>query len=196
MGTQIVEEQIKKARDILAKKIPISKYIEDNRLGRTTGATGKICCPVHDENTPSFMYNDTKQRCNCFGCGVGGTVVELHFHINKELDTRYTMVRSIKELADTYNVEIPSLYERTITEKPKRVQPSKRKRGTGKRDMDWVYREKLLLMEGKYNDLSVDARFKISGLLDDVWLGKRKAKDVHEEVMILAREDGVSTHGG
>ena len=196
MGTQLVEEQIKKARDMLARKIPLSKYIEDNRLGRTTEGKGTICCPVHDENTPSFVYDDTIQRCNCFGCGIGGTIVELHFHINKDIDTRYTMVRSIKELAEKYKVEIPNLYERTVDVKPKGLQPSRRRRGVVKKDDEWVYREKLLVMEGKYNDMTVRSRYKIAGLLDDVWLGKRKSKEVHEEVVNIVRREGRDRSGG
>lgn len=44
------------------------------------GLSNKIKCPLpeHDDSTPSFFYNDNKGVFKCFGCGKGGTVVELH----------------------------------------------------------------------------------------------------------------------
>lgn len=194
--SRVVEEQIKKARDILATKIPITKYIEKNRLGRTMGVTGKICCPVHDESTPSFFYDDNKKRCNCFGCGIGGTVVELHFHVMKKSNDKYTMVKSIFDLARDYDVEIPDLYERTVEEKKKSRKPSRRKRGRSGQDDEWIYREKLLGVEGRVRGMSVKDRYKIAGLLDDVWLGKRTAKEVYMQVVKIARKGGEGNQGG
>jgi DNA primase len=36
----------------------------------------KACCPFHDEKTPSFTVNDTKQFYHCFGCGAHGDVID------------------------------------------------------------------------------------------------------------------------
>lgn len=38
---------------------------------------GKACCPFHDEKTPSFSISKEKQYFHCFGCGVGGDLVNL-----------------------------------------------------------------------------------------------------------------------
>lgn len=41
--------------------------------------TPKICCPFHEEDTPSFSYSAEKGRWRCFGaCKVGGDVIALH----------------------------------------------------------------------------------------------------------------------
>lgn len=41
--------------------------------------TPKICCPFHNEDTPSFSYNADKGVWRCFGaCHFGGGVVEMH----------------------------------------------------------------------------------------------------------------------
>ena len=37
-----------------------------------------MLCPVHKENTPSFMYNKKNGDFYCFGCGFKGNLFELH----------------------------------------------------------------------------------------------------------------------
>ena len=39
------------------------------------GANYVCCCPFHNEKTPSFSVNQTRQIYKCFGCGVGGNVI-------------------------------------------------------------------------------------------------------------------------
>ena len=29
---------------------------------------GKCCCPFHQENTPSFVWNPKTKNAHCFGC--------------------------------------------------------------------------------------------------------------------------------
>lgn len=49
----------------------ISDYIELRRAGQNY----KGLCPFHSEKTPSFMVSTDKQIFHCFGCGVGGNIV-------------------------------------------------------------------------------------------------------------------------
>ena len=50
--------------------------------------TPKICCPFHEEDTPSFSYSTEKGVWRCFGaCKAGGDVVALHKQ-NYKLRTR------------------------------------------------------------------------------------------------------------
>ena len=53
-----------------------SRFIDSSiDLNKTT----KICCPFHEEDTPSFSYSPEKGLWRCFGaCKVGGDVVALH----------------------------------------------------------------------------------------------------------------------
>lgn len=37
-----------------------------------------IICPFHNETTPSFWYYAERNRFKCFGCCVGGDVIDLH----------------------------------------------------------------------------------------------------------------------
>ena len=41
------------------------------------------CCPLHSERTASFAVNPEKQRFHCFGCHVGGDVVDFVMKLKK-----------------------------------------------------------------------------------------------------------------
>jgi len=69
MGTIPPEtiEQIAAANDIVEV---IGSYFPLKRAG----ANFKALCPFHQEKTPSFMINPSRQTFHCFGCGAGGSV--------------------------------------------------------------------------------------------------------------------------
>ena len=77
----------------------ISSYIPLKRVGRNF----KAVCPFHHEKTPSFIVNPDKQIFHCFGCGVGGNVV--NFVMKQE---RMEFPEAIRFLAQKVNVIIPS----------------------------------------------------------------------------------------
>ena len=41
------------------------------------GKEWKGCCPLHEEDTPSFFVNPVKNMFYCHGCGEGGDVIKL-----------------------------------------------------------------------------------------------------------------------
>lgn len=43
---------------------------------KKTGKNHTGLCPFHDEKTPSFTVEETKQFFHCFGCGASGDVVD------------------------------------------------------------------------------------------------------------------------
>lgn len=43
---------------------------------KRAGAEWKCCCPLHSDRTPSFTIFDNGRRWWCFGCGVGGDVLD------------------------------------------------------------------------------------------------------------------------
>ncbi len=62
-------EELKNNADIVAvigKRIALKK----------SGANYLACCPFHQEKTPSFSVSSTKQLFKCFGCDVGGGVLQ------------------------------------------------------------------------------------------------------------------------
>jgi DNA primase len=63
-------EQVAAASDIVAV---ISSYFPLRRAGTEYRAI----CPFHQEKTPSFFVNPSKQSYYCHGCGAGGAVFQL-----------------------------------------------------------------------------------------------------------------------
>jgi DNA primase catalytic core len=77
---RIPEEELKKLKDeidlvalIQSKGVALSKQGNDY----------KGLCPFHEEKTPSFVVTPAKGLWHCFGCGVGGTVVDFVMQTEK-----------------------------------------------------------------------------------------------------------------
>lgn len=46
------------------------------RYGFALKRGGVMCCPFHEENTPSFQAYPGTGGWHCFGCGAGGSVID------------------------------------------------------------------------------------------------------------------------
>lgn len=68
---------------------------------RRRGATFKCNCPFHQEKTPSFTVNETRQIFHCFGCGAGGDVFRFVMDYEK-----VDFVTAVKMLAERTGVEL------------------------------------------------------------------------------------------
>jgi len=69
---------------------------------KKTGGSLKGLCPFHNEKTPSFTVSPDKQLFYCFGCGVGGNVLD--FVIKRE---NLDFVEAVTSLAERARMEIP-----------------------------------------------------------------------------------------
>jgi len=87
-------EQIKNYNDIVDV---ISSYIQLKKKGQNYWAR----CPFHDEKTASFSVSAKKQIYHCFGCGVGGNVINFVMDYEK-----LTFIEAVKELAERANIEL------------------------------------------------------------------------------------------
>ena len=76
----------------------VSEYVQLKRVG----ANYKARCPFHQERTPSFHVNTARQIWHCFGCGLGGDVIEFVKQI-ESLD----FPQALKLLADRAGVALP-----------------------------------------------------------------------------------------
>lgn len=47
-----------------------------DRYGFEPNRAGFICCPFHNEKTPSLKVYAENRRWKCFGCGLGGSVID------------------------------------------------------------------------------------------------------------------------
>lgn len=59
-------------------------------------------CPFHNEKTPSFSVNTSRQCFHCFGCGVGGNSIS--FVMKYE---NLTFTEAVKQLADKAGMKLP-----------------------------------------------------------------------------------------
>ena len=70
--------------DAIKERLSMPDYIfslPDVNVPKNKKGSTQILCPVHSEKTPSFSF--TRNSCKCFGCGVGGSVIDLHMAIRK-----------------------------------------------------------------------------------------------------------------
>jgi hypothetical protein len=66
-------------RNAIIAAHPLLEYCHGIGLEmRRAGREWKCLCPLHDEQTPSFSVDTEKDLFCCHGCGVGGTVIDLH----------------------------------------------------------------------------------------------------------------------
>lgn len=105
-------EEVKNRVDIIDI---ISEYVVLKKRGRNYQGL----CPFHDEKTPSFSVNPSKQFYHCFGCGAGGNGIKFLMEINKQ-----SFPEVMLNLAKRYQVPIKTLepekkqeLQRQITEK-------------------------------------------------------------------------------
>ena len=68
---------------------------------KKSGASYKGLCPFHDEKTPSFNVNVSRNTFHCFGCGEGGDVISFLMKIDG-----MTFAETVERLADKYGVQL------------------------------------------------------------------------------------------
>ncbi len=71
MAVPIPEDEIRRVRDATDIVALIREYLPLKRAG----SAHKGLCPFHDEKTPSFSVNPSRQIFKCFGCGVAGDAI-------------------------------------------------------------------------------------------------------------------------
>ena len=88
-------EKIRNANDIVDV---IGRHV---RLTKK-GANYFGLCPFHGEKTASFSVNQRKQFYHCFGCGVGGSVIDFVMQYEN-----MSFQEAVKLLADNAHIELP-----------------------------------------------------------------------------------------
>src|ERR1700693_3881178 len=88
----------------LKSSIDIAKVIGEYVRLRKVGNTGRYLglCPFHQEKTPSFNVNQTRQFYKCFGCGVGGDVLKFVMEVDG-----LTFPETLKLLSERNGIPMP-----------------------------------------------------------------------------------------
>lgn len=88
----------------IKSRINLADLLEEYGLRvHRVGGSAKVCCPFHQEKTPSFHINIEKNFYKCFGCGESGDV--LTFVQKYE---GLTFIDALKKLADRAGVKLES----------------------------------------------------------------------------------------
>lgn len=90
------KEELKAKNDIVSI---VSRYVPLVQKGRSFWGR----CPFHNEKTPSFTVNPSDQIYHCFGCGVGGDVI----NFVKEIES-VDFMGAINILAELAHMEVPA----------------------------------------------------------------------------------------
>ena len=88
--------------DELINRVDIVEVIDSRVPLKKAGREYEACCPFHNEKTPSFKVNPTKQFYHCFGCKAGGSAITFLMEYD-HLD----FVEAVEELAKMAGVEVP-----------------------------------------------------------------------------------------
>src|SRR5215213_5713117 len=92
--------------DDLRRQADIVRVIQDYVSLKKKGANWMACCPFHQEKTPSFSVNPSKDIFYCFGCAKGGSV----FNFVMEIE-RVSFPEAVRIVAEKANVPMPAMVE-------------------------------------------------------------------------------------
>lgn len=90
----------------LRRQADIVRVLSDYVTLKKKGSNWMACCPFHQEKTPSFSVNPSKNIFYCFGCGKGGSV----FNFVMELEG-LSFPESVRVVAEKAGVPLPELVD-------------------------------------------------------------------------------------
>jgi DNA primase len=92
--------------DDLKRQADIVRVVQDYVALKKKGANWMACCPFHQEKSPSFSVNPSKEMFYCFGCGKGGGV----FTFVMEME-HVTFPEAVKIVAEKTGTPLPQLVD-------------------------------------------------------------------------------------
>ena len=98
MAGRIREESIAEVREKAPIDEIVSQYVTLKNAG---GGSMKGLCPFHDEKSPSFNVNPSRDFYHCFGCGEGGDVISFLMKMDG-----LSFAETVERLAEKYGVEL------------------------------------------------------------------------------------------
>lgn len=105
----ILEESVREVIDTARIEDVVGDFVSLRRRGQNMIGL----CPFHNENTPSFNVNPSRNIFKCFGCGQGGDPVKFLMELEQ-----LSFPDAIKWLARRYNIK---LKEKELTDEQQAV---------------------------------------------------------------------------
>ena len=85
----------------LKEKVDLVEVISSYLPLKKAGKTFKICCPFHNEKTPSFVVERGDNHYHCFGCGAHGDAISFLVGYLK-----VSFVEAVEMLAEKFGVSL------------------------------------------------------------------------------------------
>jgi DNA primase len=92
--------------DELRRQADIVRVVGDYVTLKKKGTNWMACCPFHQEKTPSFSVNPSKNIFYCFGCSKGGSV----FNFVMELEG-LSFPEAVRVVAEKAGVPLPEMVD-------------------------------------------------------------------------------------
>ena len=96
----------------IKNRLDIVEVVSETVILKKNGGRYWGLCPFHKEKTPSFSVSPSMGIYKCFGCGEGGDALSF---IMKTKNMEFMDV--IKDLAQKYNIELPTNYKKSEDKK-------------------------------------------------------------------------------
>lgn len=177
-------EEVTAANDIVDV---VSNYVTLKRKGNNYFGL----CPFHREKTSSFSVAPDKQIFHCFGCGVGGNVIQFIMKIEN-----LSFIDTVKFLAERANINLPSTdyFESGMSQDELRIREENKaqmyeiNRLAGRFFYDNIEKSKLAkdYIAKRKIDYKTVAKYGLGFALDDNGLSKFLKKKGFKEENILA----------
>lgn len=90
--------------ETIRERVDIVDVISDYVVLKKQGREYQGLCPFHEEKTPSFTVNPSKQLYYCFGCGAGGNIFKFLMELGK-----HSFGEVVLDLAQRYQIPIKTL---------------------------------------------------------------------------------------
>lgn len=95
--SKVVMHKFNDAKTAINSKLQISAFLSEN--GISIQSNRKICCPLHDDSTPSFSVDFNQNVWKCFGCPDGGHYIDIWMKLtNKRSGTKYTIYSAVDQI--------------------------------------------------------------------------------------------------
>ncbi len=98
MAGRIRDESIAHVREATDIAVLVGEYVALRPAG---GTRMKGLCPFHQEKTPSFTVDSTRNHYHCFGCGEGGDAIDF---LRKQ--ETLTFIEAVERLAQRAGIEL------------------------------------------------------------------------------------------
>ena len=98
MAGRILEKSITEVREKARIEDVVSQYVTLRSAG---SGSLKGLCPFHDEKSPSFNVTPARGYFHCFGCGVGGDVIDFMMKIDA-----LSFGETVERLAEKVGVQL------------------------------------------------------------------------------------------